>query len=230
MVRRDAGGLAASAPVDKGQRFVFSTDDETRGLDVVVQDWDRKRGEGLREYRGNPVVIDNGDHMRVVGRALAIEQRAGALEGRIGWDLDNPDPSLAAVGRQHLSGYRSAVEVVFRSGKQTRRSQLPSAHPHYRAPSKMQTAWGEIEVDGWLYEQNTLLALSSTTIPTNPAILGRSAIEARSVASLNRPPLRAPQTDRAARAFLSQLGSELEAERQGAELLSLVAAGLRRAR
>lgn len=177
LVRRDASGVAAAPGRSQGQRFTLSTSDEDRALDVVVQDWARSRGEGLRDFRANPVVIDNGDPMRVIGRALSVDVVSGVLEGRIAWDTGNPDPKLASAAQQHERGFRHSVEALFRSGRVTKRSKLPPSHPHYRAPTKIETEWGSHEVDGYLFEQNTLLALSSATIPRNPSTLSARSFD-----------------------------------------------------
>lgn len=155
--------------------FVASTADEDRALDVVKQDWRLRNYRGTKESPGNPVVLDNHDGRRVVGRGdrVAIPKDTGNLEILVRWDLDNPDPSLRAVGHQHLNGFRSAGSVGFRSGRITQRDKLAKDHPSFREPATLATAWGEFKWAGLLYEQNELLEFSSASIPMNPLALHR---------------------------------------------------------
>lgn len=153
--------------------FIASTDDEDRALDIVKQDW------RLRNFRNNPVILDNHDPMRVVGRAESVKvpkngEDAGSLVIRVAWDLDSPDPSIANVGRQHLKGIRKAGSVGFRSGRKTARNRLPTDSPYYREPMTFQSVWGDYEHAGILHEKNELLEFSSATIPMNPSALQRS--------------------------------------------------------
>ncbi len=149
--------------------FVASTPAEDRALDVVRQDW------RLSNYRANPVILDNHYGGRVVGRGekASVPADTKNLEILVRWDLDNPDPLVRSVGHQHLSGFRSAGSVGFRSHTMTRRDKLPESHEHYRAPAKIATPWGEYEWAGILYERNELLEFSSASIPMNPAALHR---------------------------------------------------------
>lgn len=157
--------------------FVASTDSEDRAMDVVKQDW------RLRNFRANSVILDNHEPMRVVGRSIeSVVPRtgddAGRLMIRVGWDLENPDPSIRSVGHQHLAGYRRAGSVGFKHGKKTARNKLDQSSPYYREPVKVETWWGEYEMSGYLYESNELLEFSSATIPMNAEALQRSIVAA----------------------------------------------------
>lgn len=165
---------ASSDPAARTTLFIASTADEDRALDVVRQDW------RLRNYRANPVILDNHDGRRVVGRGdrASIPKDTGNLEILVRWDLDNPDPSLRAVGHQHLAGFRSGGSVGFRSGTITRRDKLAADHPSYREPATIASAWGEIKWAGLLYERNELLEFSSASIPMNPLALHRPSRDA----------------------------------------------------
>ncbi len=149
--------------------FIASTPAEDRALDVVRQDW------RLANYRSNPIILDNHYGGRVVGRGekSSVPADTKNLEILVRWDLENPDPLVRSVGHQHLSGFRSAGSVGFRSGAITRRDKLPTDHEAYRTPAKMATPWGEYEWAGLLYEKNELLEFSSASIPMNPGALHR---------------------------------------------------------
>lgn len=155
--------------------FIASTDDEDRAGDVVRQDW------RLRNYRRNPVVLDNHNSGRVVGRAKSVVNRnndgRSRLEIDVLWDLTNPDPSIQAVGHQHLNGFRSAGSVGFRPGKRTRRDKLPEEHAAHAKPRRVQTLFGEFEVAGEYLEQNELFEFSSASIPMNPSATHRHFME-----------------------------------------------------
>lgn len=159
--------------------FVASTDSEDRAMDVVKQDW------RLRNFRNNPVILDNHLSLRVVGRSVAesvprVGDDAGKLMITVGWDLSNPDPSIRSVGYQHLEGFRRAGSVGFKHGKKTARNKLDQSSPYYREPVKVETWWGEYEMSGFLFENNELMEFSSATIPMNPEALQRSIVAAYS--------------------------------------------------
>jgi hypothetical protein len=153
--------------------FVASTDDEDRALDVVNQKWD------LKNFRANPVILDNHDHRRVVGRGVEprVERDgkdAGKLVMSVKWDLANPDPSIVSVGHQHLNGFRSAGSVGFRSKATTLRNKLPATHPKYSEGIEVEYPWGEKgRIVGRYYDKNELLEHSSATIPMNASALQR---------------------------------------------------------
>lgn len=167
-----AGQSSAS---DWTTEFVASTEDEDRAMDVVRQDW------RLAEFRANPVILDNHNPMRVVGRGDSAKVPKAGEGGDVGklmilvrWDKDSPDPSIRTVGHQHVNGFRSAGSVGFRSGKKTLRSKLATDHAAYREPVKVSSPWGDYEYSGYYYEQNTLLEFSSATVPMNPKALQRA--------------------------------------------------------
>lgn len=156
--------------------FVASTDAEDRALDVVKQDW------RLSEFRANPVILDNHNPTRVVGRALEARVPKAGEPGDIGklmirvqWDQSNPDPSIRSVGHQHLNRFRNAGSVGFKAAKTTARNKLAADHPAFREPVKVETWWGgTIENAGKYYEGNNLLEFSSATLPMNPQALQRA--------------------------------------------------------
>lgn len=160
--------------------FVASTDDEDRMMDIVRQDWDQ--GGRLRDFRRNPVILDNHNHLRTVGRGIEakvprVGDDAGKLMIRVEWNLSSPDPTLAAVGHAHLNGYRSAGSVGFNHGQKTARHLLDTSDPYFRQPIEVETWWGgTVEMSGWLFEKNTLIEFSSATIPANANALQRSLI------------------------------------------------------
>lgn len=169
--------LVRAGDSDKEARttsFVASTDASDRAGDVVRQDW------RLFNYRRNPVILDNHHTLRVVGKAARAVNRKldkgdrSQLEIDVLWDLDNPDPGLRAVGHQHLNGFRSAGSVGFRSGKRTLRNKLPTDHPAFAEPTKIERPWGVYEIVGEYLEQNELLEFSSATIPMNPEAAQRA--------------------------------------------------------
>ncbi len=161
---------AAAAPRDdKRTLFVASTADEDRAGDIVRQDW------RLGPYKANPVILDNHYGMRVVGRAdeARVPKDTGALEILVAWDLQNPDPTIAAVGHQHLNGFRAAGSVGFRSGKKTARNKLPTDHEAYREEQTVEERWGASKHAGVYHEKNELYEFSSASVPMNPKALHR---------------------------------------------------------
>lgn len=163
---------AAPAREDRRTLFVASTADEDRAGDIVAQDW------RTSEFRANPVVLDNHSPYRVVGRGVeaGIKRDTGNLEVLVEWDLENPDPSIRAVGHQHLNGFRAGASVGFRSMRKVQRHELPKDHPAYREQQSVDVGWGSIKLgSGMYFEKNVLLELSSATIPMNGRALQRPA-------------------------------------------------------
>lgn len=158
--------------------FVASTDDEDRAMDIVRQDWDQQGR--MRAFNANPVICDNHIYTRVVGRGPGakvprVGDDAGRLMIRSRWDLENPDPSIRAVGHQHINDFRNAGSVGFNYGKRTERHKLDPNDPYFRQAVEIETWWGgTYEMSGFLYEKNSLLEFSSATIPMNPNALQRS--------------------------------------------------------
>lgn len=154
--------------------FVASTDTPDRAMDVVKQDW------RTADFNRNPVIFDNHDPRAVVGRGVSatvpkVGEDAGKLMIRVAWNVDSPNKAIAAVGLDHLNGFRHAGSVGFRSRKTTARNKLPPEHPAYQEPIKIETWWGgTVEVAGNYYEGNTLLEFSSASLPMNPEALQRS--------------------------------------------------------
>lgn len=166
-------------PDSKTTLFVASTEDEDRYNSVVKQDWD------LKNWRRNPVILDNHNMMRVVGRGVEgkvprVGDDAGKLMIRSEWDLDNPDPSIRSVGWQHLNGFRSAGSVRWKYRKVTERDRLDPSHSAFKQKTKQQveSPWGvyEIESAGLFYEGNELLEFSSVSVPGNANALQRSLL------------------------------------------------------
>lgn len=169
-------GVARAAGSDKTKGttlFVASTPQEDRALDVVAQDWSQQGR--LRAFQSNPTILDNHNPYRVAGRGLTAGVKAdtGNLEIEVQWDLENPDPLTRSVGHQHLNGFRLAASVGFSSGRKTLRNKLASDHPAFREEAVFQTPWGEYKWAGIFYEKNTLLELSSASVPMNPFALER---------------------------------------------------------
>ena len=150
--------------------FTASKAEPDRAMDVIVQNW------RLENYRNNPVILDNHNHTRVVGMAedARVPRDVGSLQIRVKWDLDNPDPSIRAVGWQHLNEFRRAGSVGFRAGKRTKRDKLPKDHVHYQEPIEVESDWGgKYTISGTLFERPELLEFSSATIPMLPSALQR---------------------------------------------------------
>lgn len=170
-----------AAAEDGTTLFVASTDEEDRYNSVVRQDWT------LKEYRANPIVLDNHNAGRVVGRATEAKvprsgDDTGRLMIRVLWDTENPDPSIRSVGHQHLNGFRSSGSVRWSYRKVTPRDKLDPAHPAYKAREKKQVSIGdyvyEYETAGVYYEGNNLLEFSSAPLPGNASALQRSYLAA----------------------------------------------------
>ena len=149
--------------------FTASTNAEDRAGDVVDQSW------LTSDYKANPVVIDNHNAFRVVGRSLetVVRKDSGNLELLVEWDLGSPDPLVQSVEHQHLAGFRNAGSVGFRAGKTTQRNKLATDHYAYAEPTKIETPWGSYERVGNFYQRNSLFEFSSATVPMNPQALQR---------------------------------------------------------
>lgn len=157
--------------------FTASTATPDRAMDVIDQ-----RSWRLASFRANPVILDNHDHLRVVGEGMSAKvPRKGPDEGklmiRVRWDQDSPDPSVRNVGHQHLRRIRRAGSVGFKAGKKTARDKLPTDHPAYFEGVEIETWWGgKVKVAGTYFEQCELLEFSSATIPMNAEALQRSIL------------------------------------------------------
>ena len=153
--------------------FVASTDSPDRAMDVVSQNWK------LAAFRQNPVILDNHNYSRVVGRGMTATvpkkgKDAGKLMIRVEWDQESPDPSIRNVGHQHLKRFRSAGSVGFRAAKKTLRHKLPTDHQYYQEPIEVEGWFGKELYSGTLYESPELFEFSSATIPMNADALQRS--------------------------------------------------------
>jgi hypothetical protein len=149
-------------------RFIASTEDEDRALDVVSQNWN------LESFKANSPILNNHDPFQVVGVGVRAEVVNGALEIDVRWDDTNPDPSVRSVGHQHKTGVRKAGSVGFRAASVTERHLLPKSHRHFREPVKIETPIGTFEHSGLFFDAPELLEFSSATIPMNPQALQRS--------------------------------------------------------
>lgn len=186
LVEQRAANEDAGAPPNS-TLFVASTNTPDRALDVIEQDWSQG---GLREWRSNPVIFDNHSPFRVVGQGIPDTGRsqagwvpkdgadAGKLMIRVGWNVDSPDPSIAAVGFDHLRGFRRAGSVGFVSKEKTPRDKLPTDHYAYAEPIEVEAWWGgKIKIAGTYFRRNALREFSSTSIPMNPEALQRSLLD-----------------------------------------------------
>ncbi len=137
--------------------FVCSTADEDRMGDYVEQNW------RTAEYKRNPVVLDNHNRERVVGRGLNFSVRkstSGNLEGDVLWDMDKANPVGMLVGHQHLNGFRSTGSVGFVAEKTVSRLDLPDDDPRKQREISRWEA-------GRVFIRPKLLEFSSAPIPAN---------------------------------------------------------------
>lgn len=172
-IQRDAGG-ETNAPANS-TLFVASTNTPDRAMDVIEQDWT------LREWRSNPVIFDNHNPLRVVGQGTGTVPKngddAGKLMIRVAWNTESPDPSIAAVGHDHLNGFRRAGSVGFVSKEKTPRDKLTTDHYAYQEPVEIETWWGgKVKMAGTYFRRNNLREFSSASIPANPDAIQRSLI------------------------------------------------------
>lgn len=144
--------------------FTASTADVDRMGDIVEQDW------RLRDYRRNPVILNNHNPREVVGMSLdsRVPKDTGNLTIKVKWDVSDFNPMGQLIGHQHKNGFRNAGSVGFTPGKRTRRSKLPTDDPRYIDPEKFAGYSWEI---GSVFSKNVLLEFSSASIPANAAAL-----------------------------------------------------------
>ena len=164
-ITRNVGAPGANETV-----VIASTSDEDRHGDIVAQNWK------LAGFRRNPVVPDNHNYNRVLGRAIKIVvpksgEYAGSLMARIEWDTGNPDPTIAGAASQHPRRFRNAVSVGFMPTKRTLRNKLPTEHFAYREPVTIDTFFGPIEHAGYFFDGPQLRELSSATVPANASAI-----------------------------------------------------------
>jgi HK97 family phage prohead protease len=101
-VKGEYQGLSAEFPVsfetkknDKDETeytMVFSTPDEDRHYDVVLQDFD------LKWYKKNPVVLDSHNYSsiaHIIGKVKNIRIEDGKLKGEIEFNMSNPKGVMA---------------------------------------------------------------------------------------------------------------------------------------
>lgn len=197
--------------------FVASTNRPDRSMDVIEQDWK------LKEWRDNPVIFDNHNPMRVVGQGSGTVPKdgedAGKLMIRVAWNTGSPDPSIAAVGYDHLNGFRRAGSVGFISLEKTPRDKLTTDHYAYQEPVEVDTWWGgKVKMAGTYFRRNALREFSSASIPANPDAIQRSLLgEYAGIDPLDverRAGARFPRD--LARALVDQLRTDAAAETRGA--------------
>lgn len=158
----------AVSMTDKGDsEFIASTDKEARDGDIIDQaSWK------LGHYRKNPVILDNHNTGIVVGRAADIRVFEGSLRVAVKWDDSEANPIGRLVAHQHREGFRKAVSVRWIPGTITARNTLEPDSPYFSKGKKVQTPWGTEELRvGSVHTSNTLLEVSSVSIPSDPRAL-----------------------------------------------------------
>lgn len=88
---------------------VFSTSNEDRHGDVVVQNWD------LKAFKKNPVILNShtyGDATEVIGKAEKVAIKDGKLEGRIKFAV-NENPKAKIIFDLYANGFLNAFSVGF---------------------------------------------------------------------------------------------------------------------
>ena len=99
-----------SVDVDKASLdAIFSTSDEDRHGDVVVQNWD------LRAFKKNPVILNShnyDDAVEVIGRATNVKVVDGKLEGKIIFAV-NENPKAKVIFDLYAGGFLNAFSVGF---------------------------------------------------------------------------------------------------------------------
>jgi len=163
--------------------FVASSETEDRMLDVIRQNWK------LAEFRQYGPILDNHIRTRVAGIGIkawvpkkesseVAKADIGRLHVRARWDLDCPDPSIRAVGHQHVNGIRKGGSVGFVCDNKTRRDKLPSDHQWFSTGKEVKTSWGPYKMHGTYFDGPTLREFSSAGIPANGNALQKSLVEA----------------------------------------------------
>lgn len=88
---------------------IFSTDDEDRHGDIVVQNWD------LKNFKKNPVILNShnyGDAMEVIGKATNVKIVDGKLEGKIQFAVGE-NPKAKIIFDLYKGGFLNAFSVGF---------------------------------------------------------------------------------------------------------------------
>lgn len=90
-------------------RAVFSTSDQDRHGDVVVQSWD------LNAYKSNPVILNShsqGDATEVIGKAVDIRVENNQLQGEIEFAVKE-NPKAKVIHDLYKGGFLRAFSVGF---------------------------------------------------------------------------------------------------------------------
>ena len=88
---------------------IFSTSNEDRHGDVVVQDWD------LKFFKKNPVILNSHDYRdatKVIGKAINAKVVDGKLQGKIKFAVDE-NPEAKIIFDLYAGGFLSAFSVGF---------------------------------------------------------------------------------------------------------------------
>lgn len=164
--KRRALDIPTGIDRERTSEFIASTSGEARDGDILDQSSWR-----LGEFRSNPVILDNHDLRNVVGRAVAVDVVDGALRAAVLWDDSPKNPDGERVAHQHRTGMRRAVSVRWHSDKRTPRNDLPKDHPAFHEGSRVSGLFGDFLRVGEFLQGNTLLEISSVSVPADPAAL-----------------------------------------------------------
>ncbi len=88
---------------------IFSTADEDRHGDIVMQNWD------LKSFKKNPVILNShnyGDATEVIGKTLKIGVSDGQLAGKIQFAV-NENPKAKIIFDLYAGGFLNAFSVGF---------------------------------------------------------------------------------------------------------------------
>ena len=170
--RRVGGGVVEmlaptrEAPTGSDASFIASTDAEARDGDILDQATWR-----LGDYLANPVILDNHDMRSVVGRSTRVGVEPVGLTVDVQWDTADVNPRGQLVAHQHDAGFRRAVSVRWIPGRTVKRNELPTDDPRYSEGKVIRTPWGDVPQVGRVMYDNTLLEVSSVSVPSDPHAL-----------------------------------------------------------
>lgn len=166
-----AEGDAKPSP-NKPTTFIASDGSIDRHRDVVdPETW------LLGHYIRNNVILADHDHRHVIGKGAPWRNRnpetKKVIDLRIDvtWDEDDLNPLGKMIAHQHRNGFRKAVSVGFAPEEAINRTKLPSDHPLYVDPEKLN---GYTWMAGYLYKKNELHEVSSVGVPANRNALQQS--------------------------------------------------------
>jgi phage head maturation protease len=210
-----ADGSEESADADPV--FRLSTPAEATDGHIVRPFWDLSRSEGA----GIPLLFGH-DQTQIAGRMHSIRLEGADLVGVARFDLGS---ELGRETRRMVrEGFLSSVSIGWLPGEQTRRSELPKAHPDYREPAEDECGFpAEGFVMGSNRSPNTLLEVSLVSVPADPRanVISRSLsmYGAESVADLLRSVMAQPGSADTIRRFVvrtteEQIRTQVEAAMQ----------------